>query len=150
MSPILISSCKKEIKLNLPIAQTPHILFEGGGGIDLTKSPKKGGIGKLLKGTGDPKKKGSVGKGGMLLVWVFFLAGGVANVLTFNYILFILFLFPLNVGVSPYFHCTVLVPVYRVYTSCFHNTFVSSCYRLHASCLHPAGVTSCFSLNMRF
>ena len=31
---------------------------------------------KLLKGRGYPKKAGdSVGKGGMLLVWVFFLAG---------------------------------------------------------------------------
>ena len=28
----------------------------------------------------------------------------------------IVFLFPLNAGVSPCFHCTVLVPVYRVYT----------------------------------
>ena len=47
-----------------------------------------------------------------------------ANVtaITFNYILVIVFLFPLNVGVSPCFHCTVLVPVYRVYTSYFHNT----------------------------
>ena len=40
-------------------------------------------------------------------------------------------LFPLNLGASPCFHCTVLVPVYRVYTFCFHNTVVSSCYRLH-------------------
>ena len=60
-------------------------------------------MGKFLKGRGD-----SVGKGDMLLVWLFFLAGDVANVifncliLTFNYILVILFLFPLNVGVS---HC---------------------------------------------
>ena len=60
-------------------------------------------MGKLLKGRGD-----SVGKGEMLLVWLFFLAGDVANVifncliLTFNYILVIVFLFPLNVGVS---HC---------------------------------------------
>ena len=47
-----------------------------------------------------------------------------ANVtaITFNYILVIVFLFPLNVGVSPCFHCTVLVPVYRMYTSYFHNT----------------------------
>ena len=30
---------------------------------------------------------------------------------TFNYILVIVFPFPLNVGVSPCFHCTVLVPV---------------------------------------
>ena len=84
-------------------------------------------------------------KGGMLLVWVFFLARVWP---TFNYILVILFLFPLNVGIRPCFHCTVLVPVYRVYTSCFHNTVVSSCYRLHTSCLYDAGVTSCFSLNL--
>ena len=30
----------------------------------------------------------------------------------------------MNVGVSPCFHCTILVPVYSVYTSCFHNTVV--------------------------
>ena len=30
---------------------------------------------KLLKGKGDPKKGGFRRKGGMLLVWVFFLAG---------------------------------------------------------------------------
>ena len=29
-----------------------------------------------------------------------------ANVITFNYILVAVFLFPLNVGVSPCFHCT--------------------------------------------
>ena len=36
-----------------------------------------------------------------------------ANVttVTFDYILVIVFLFPLNVGVSLCFHCTVLVPV---------------------------------------
>ena len=58
-----------------------------------------------------------------------------ANVttVTSNYILVIVFPFPLNVGVSPCFHCcTVLVPVYRVYTSCFH-TVVSFCYRLDTS-----------------
>ena len=66
-------------------------------------------MGKMVKGRGD---------------------SSVANVttVTFNYILVIVFLFPLNVGVSPCFHCTVLVPVYKVYTSCFHNTVVSSCY----------------------
>ena len=81
-----------------------------------------------------------------------FYSWGVTNVttVTFNYILVIAFLFPLNVGVSPCFHCTVLVPVYRVYTSCFHNTVFSSCYRLHTTCLHHGGVTSCFSLNMWF
>ena len=42
-----------------------------------------------------------------------------ANVttVTFNYIFVIVFLFPLNLGVRPSFHCTVLVSVYRVYTS---------------------------------
>ena len=73
-----------------------------------------------------------------------------ANVttVTFNYILVMVFLFLLNVVVSPCFNCTVLVPVYRVCTSSFHNTVASSCYRLHNSCLHHAGVTSCFSPNM--
>ena len=76
---------------------------------------------------------------------------GVANVtiVTFNYILVIVFTFLLNVGVSPCFHCTLLVFVYRVYTSFFHNTVVSSCYRLHTSCLRHECVT-CFSLNMWF
>ena len=43
-----------------------------------------------------------------------FFSWGVANVttVTFNYILVIVFLFPLNVGVSPCFHGTVSVPVY--------------------------------------
>ena len=56
-----------------------------------------------------------------------------ANVttITLNYALIIVFLFPLNVDVSPCFHSTVLVPVYRVYTFCFHNTVISFCYRLH-------------------
>ena len=60
----------------------------------------------------------------------------VSNVttVTFHYILVIVLLFPLNVGVSPCFHCTILVLVYRV----------------HTSCLHHAGVTSCFSLNIWF
>ena len=58
----------------------------------------------------------------------------------------IVFLFPLSL--SPCFHCTVLVPVHRVYTSCFHNAVGSSSYRLHTSCLHHTGATSCFSLNM--
>ena len=89
-----------------------------------------------------------MGKEGDAVSLGIFSSWGVANVIavTFNYILVIVFLFPLNIGVSPCFHCTVLVPVYRVYTSCFHNTVVSFCYRLHTSCLHHAGVTSCFSL----
>ena len=82
---------------------------------------------------------------GIFSVW------GVANVtfVTFNYILVIVFPFLLNVGVSPCFHCTLLVFVYRVYTSFFHNTVVSSCYRLHTSCLRHECVT-CFSLKMWF
>ena len=56
----------------------------------------------------------------------------------------IVFLFPLNVDVSPCFHCIVL----WVYTSCFHNTVVSSCYRLHTFRLHHAGVTSCLRLQI--
>ena len=62
---------------------------------------------KLLKGRGHPKKGRFCRKGGMLLNWVFFLAG-VANVttVTFNYILVAVFLFPLNVDVSPCFHYT--------------------------------------------
>ena len=81
-----------------------------------------------------------------------FSSWGVANVttVTLNYILIIVLLFALNVGVSPCFHCSVLGPVYRMYTSCFHNTVVSSCYRLHTFCLHHASVNSCFSLNMWF
>ena len=118
----------------------PPIFIEGE--LTLPKIPRKRG--------GDPKKGDFCRKGrdavslGVFSSWV------VANVttVTFNYILVIVFLFPLNVGVSPCFHCTVLVPVYRMYTSCFHNTVVSSCYRLHTSCLHDAGVTSCFSVNM--
>ena len=108
---------------------------------------------KLLKHRGDPKKGGLCRKGGGTGGAVnleIFSSWGEANlitVVTFNYILVIV-LFPLNVGVSPCFPCTVLVPVYRVYTSCFHNTVVSSFYRLHTSCLHDAGVTSCFSLNI--
>ena len=100
---------------------------------------------KFLKGRGNPKK-GECCQPGNFSTW------GVANVttVTFNYILVLVLLFPLNVGVSPCFHCTVLVPAFSVYTSCFHNTVVSSCCRLHTSCLHDAGATSCFSLNMWF
>ena len=76
---------------------------------------------------------------------------GVANVttVTFNSILVIVFQFLLNVSVSPCFHCTLLVPVYKVYTF-FHNTAVSSCCRLHTSCIHHEGATFCSSLNMWF
>ena len=36
----------------------PRPFFEGGGGIDLTKNPKNGGMEKLLKDGGDLKKGG--------------------------------------------------------------------------------------------
>ena len=78
--------------------------------------PQEGGGGRLKqlqKCRGDPKKGRICKKGGMLLVWVFFSSWGLANVtiVTFNYILVIVLLFPLNVGVSTCFHCTVLVSV---------------------------------------
>ena len=66
-------------------------------------------MGKLLKGRGD-----SVGKGGDAVSLGIFSKLGVANVTikTSDYILIIVFLFPLNVGISPCFHCIVLVPIY--------------------------------------
>ena len=59
-------------------------------------------MGKLLKGRGDAVSLGIFSK------------LGVANVTikTSDYILIIVFLFPLNVGISPCFHCIVLVPIY--------------------------------------
>ena len=119
-------------------------------GIDLTKNHKKGGMEKLLKGLGILRRGDSVGKEGDAVSLGIFSSWGVANVttITFNYILFIVFLFPLNRGFSSCFHCTVLVTVYRVYTSCFHNTVVSFRYSLHTSCLHHGGITSFFILNV--
>ena len=116
--------------------------FLKGGGLTFPKIPRKGEWKNCWGVSGILRRGGFCRKGGMLLVWVFFLSWGVANVTTttFNYILVIVSLFPLNVGVSPCFHCTVLVPVYRVYTSCFSNIVVSSCYRLYTSCLHHEGV----------
>ena len=114
------------------------------------KSQERGGDGKITEKQGDPKKRGFCRKGRDAVSLVILSDWGVANVLTSNYILVIVFLFPLNVGVSPCFHCTDLVLAYRVYTYCFHNTVVSSCYRLHTSCLHRVGVTTCFSLNRWF
>ena len=66
-----------------------------------------------------------MGKRGDAVNLGIFSSWGVANVttVTFSYILVIVFLFPLNVGVSPCFHCTNLVPVFI--------TVVSFCYRLH-------------------
>ena len=95
-------------------------------GIDFTKNPKKG------RGRGSLGRGDSVGKEGVAVSLGIFPRWGVANVttITFNYILVIVFLFTLNVGVSPCFDCIVLVPVYRMYT-CFHSIVVSSCYRLH-------------------
>ena len=82
---------------------------------------------KLLKGRGDPKKVGDPFSLRIFSSW------DVASLttVTFSYILVMVFLFPLNIGVSPCFYCTFLVSVYRVYTCCFNNTVVSSCYRLH-------------------
>ena len=106
--------------------------------------------------TAPPPYQKSQERGGWKNCWRvslgIFSSWGVANVttVTLNYILIIVLLFALNVGVSPCFHCSVLGPVYRMYTSCFHNTVVSSCYRLHTFCLHHASVNSCFSLNMWF
>ena len=62
------------------------------------------------------------------MLFGFFFSWGVANVtaVTFNYILVIVFLFPLNVGASPCFHCTVLVPVYRMYTLGVYRLFTGS------------------------
>ena len=90
-------------------------------------------MGKLLKGRGDCKKGDFCRKGRDAVRLGVFSSWAVANVTTviFNYILVIVFLFPLNVGVSPCFHCTVLILVYTVHNSCFHNTVDSSCYRLH-------------------
>ena len=67
-------------------------------------------MGKFLKGRGGD----SVGKGrgqgwGVNAVSLgIFSSLGVANVLTSNYILVIVFAFPLNVDVSHCFHCTIL------------------------------------------
>ena len=80
------------------------LLFKGGWGLTLLKISRKEGMEKLLKGRGDPKKGDAVSLS-------IFSSWGVANVITvtFYYILVIVFLFPLNVGVSPCFHYTVLV-----------------------------------------
>ena len=100
---------------------------------------------RLLMGRETLKRKGkdSIGKEGDAVSLDISSSWGVTNVtiVTFNYILVKLPLFPLNVDVSPHFHETVLAPVYRVNTSCIPNTVVSSNYRLHTFCLHPAGVT---------
>ena len=79
----------------------PPPLFRGG--IDLTKNPKKGGMEELLNGSGDPKKGWFCRKGGDAVSLGIFSSWDVANITTetFNYILVIVFLFPLNVGVSP-------------------------------------------------
>ena len=100
-------------------SSSPPPFFKGE--VDLTKNPKKGGMGKLPKGRGILRRRGFCRKGGDAVSLGIFSSWGVVNVLTFNFILVIVFLFPLNVGVSPCFYCTVLAPVYRVYISCFHN-----------------------------
>ena len=98
-------------------------------GKNLTKNPKKGRGGGMENCW---RVTGIIGREDALILGIFF-SWDVPNVtsVTFNYVLVILFLFPLNEGVSPYFHCTVLVPLYRVYTSCFHNSNVSFCCMLH-------------------
>ena len=66
-------------------------------------------MGKLLKDRGSPKKEGFCRKGGDAVSLNIFSSRGVANVttVTFNYMLFIVFLFPMNVGFSHCFYCTV-------------------------------------------
>ena len=66
-------------------------LFEGGRGLTLLKTQKRGD-GKLLKGSGDPKQGGffEIRKGGgVCCKYGFFSSWGVTNVttVTFNYIL---------------------------------------------------------------
>ena len=63
---------------------------------------------KLL-GRGDPKKGGILQEGEDTVSLGIFSSWGMANVttVTFNDILVIVFLFPLNVGVSLCFQCTV-------------------------------------------
>ena len=65
----------------------------------------------MLKGREILRRVGFCGKGGGDAVSLgIFSSWGVANVntVTFNYILVIVFLFPLNAGVSTCFHCTVV------------------------------------------
>ena len=77
------------------------------------KSQERGGwknrwcVGGILRRGGFCRKGEDAVSLGIFSSWA------VANVTTetSNYILVIVFLFPLNVGVSPCFHCTVLVPV---------------------------------------
>ena len=72
----------------------------GGGGLTLPKIQRKGAMGKFLKGRGDPKKGEFCWKVGYAVSLDIFSSWGVANVLIFSNILVIVFLFPLNVGVS--------------------------------------------------
>ena len=65
--------------------------------MDLTKNCKKGGMEKLVERQSD-----FVGKRDAVSLDIFS-SLVVANELTFNYILVIVFLFPSNVGVSPCF-----------------------------------------------
>ena len=91
----------------------PPSLFLKGEGLTLPKVSRKGGMEKLLQGKGD-----SVGKGGDAVSLGIFSSWGVTNVttMTFNYILVIAFLSSFHVSVSPCFHGTVLLPVYRMYS----------------------------------
>ena len=57
-------------------------------------------------------------KEGMLFFWVLFLLGcGKCTYCTFQ--LHLGHRVPISIEC---FHCTVLVPIYRVHTPCFHNT----------------------------
>ena len=92
----------------------PSFFLKGAGGIYFSKNPNKGGMEKLLKGRWDTKRgDSSAGKGRCFQSGYFFqLWCGKCNYYTtFNYFLFSVFLFPLNVGVSPCCHFEVLVPV---------------------------------------
>ena len=73
---------------------------------------------KLLKGRGILRRGDSVGNGGDAVSLGIYSSWGVANIVTFNYIFVIVFLFPLNVDVSPRFHCTVLV-----FSSCLQDVY---------------------------
>ena len=62
----------------------------------------------MRKGRGDPKKGEFCSKRVDAVSLGIFSSWGVVNVLNFNYILVIVFLFPLNAGVSHCFHFTDL------------------------------------------
>ena len=85
-----------------PIVWTPLPLFLEGG-LTLPKILRKGGWKNCWTVVGILRKGDFVGKGGDAVSLGIFSSWDVANITTetFNYILVIVFLFPLNVGVSP-------------------------------------------------